>query len=140
MRTYHLIAAWQRRCRSSLLLQTLLILLFWLAGEAIASVTGLPIPGAIIGLLIVLALLGSKRLSICTVRRGARWFLAEMLLFFVPAVLAVLDHQELIGLLGLKILAVIVLGTFVVMIVTAAVIDVCYCLGVTGKGHIDVAK
>jgi holin-like protein len=133
-------AVWRRRCRSSLLFQTLLILLFWLAGEAIARVIGLPIPGAIIGLLIVLALLGSKRLGICTVRRGAQWFLAEMLLFFVPAVLAVLDHQELIGLLGLKILAVIVLGTFIVMIVTAAVIDVCYCLSGTGKGHIDVAK
>jgi len=133
-------AAWRRRCRSSLLLQIFLILLFWLTGEVIARVTGLPIPGAIIGLLIVLALLGSKRLNVCTVRRGAQWFLAEMLLFFVPAVLAVLEHKELIGLLGLKILTVILLGTFIVMIVTAAVIDVCYCLSVTGKGNIDVAK
>jgi len=140
MSTYHLLAPWRRRCRSSLLFQTLLILLFWLIGELIASATGLPIPGSIIGLTIVLALLGSKRLSICTVQRGARWFLAEMLLFFVPAVLAVLDHQELLGLLGLKILAVIILGTFSVMIVTATVIDVCFRLSVSGKGHADVAQ
>lgn len=140
MNTYHFTAAWRRRCRSSLLLQILFILAFWLSGEVIVHATGVPIPGAIIGLFIVLALLGSKWISICTVRRGAQWFLAEMLLFFVPAVLAVLDHPELLGLLGLKILAVIVLGTLTVMIVTAAVIDVCYRLSVADKGHVDVAK
>jgi holin-like protein len=134
------IAVWQRCCRSSRLFQMLLIVGFWLAGETIVRATGLPLPGAVAGLFIVLALLGSKRLSIATVRRGAQWFLAEMLLFFVPAVLAVLDHPELLGLLGLKILAVIVAGTLIVMIVTAVVMDVCYRLSAAGKGQLDVAE
>ena len=138
MDTRHLAVVWRRHCRSSRLLQTLLILVFWLAGEALVRTAGLPIPGAVIGLFIVLSLLGGKQLSICTVRRGAEWFLAEMLLFFVPAVLAVLDHPELIGLMGLKILAVIVLGTIIVMTVTAVVMDVCYRLS-TGKDHVDAA-
>lgn len=135
MRTISRLAiAWRRRCRSNRVLQALLLLGFWLAGEGIAQAAGLPIPGAIIGLFIVLSLLGSRWLSICTVRRGAQWFLAEMLLFFVPAVLAVLDHPELLGLLGLKILTVIVLGTLAVMVVTAVVIDFCYRLSTAGKG------
>ena len=48
-----------------------------------------------------------------------------MMLFFVPAVVALLDHGELIGLLGLKILAVIVGGTFTVMLVTGFIVDLC---------------
>jgi holin-like protein len=106
-------------------------------GEAIVRVTGLAIPGAIVGLFIMLALLVGKQLRVRTVRRGARWYLAEMLLFFVPAVLAVLDHPEFLGLLGVKILAVIVLGTLSVMTVTAGAIDLCYRLG---KEDVDVAK
>ena len=140
MGIHHLSVVCRRRCRSSQLLQTLLLLGFWLTGEAITRVARIPIPGAVIGLFIVLGLLGSKRISICTVQRGARWFLAEMLLFFVPAVLAVLDHPELIGLLGLKILAVITLGTIIVMVVTAVVMDVCYRLSVTGKGQADATS
>jgi holin-like protein len=115
-----------RRCRSSRLFQIFLILLFWAAGESIARLTHLMIPGPVLGLFIVLLLLLTKRLNILTVRRGAQWFLAEMLLFFIPAVLAVLDHPELLGLLGLKILAVILIGTATIMVVTAAAIDLCY--------------
>ena len=126
MTVYRRMAPWRRRCRSSRLAQILLILAFWQIGEAIVHATGLPIPGAILGMFVVVSLLVSKRLNILTVRQGARWFLGEMLLFFVPAVLALLDHPEFLGVLGLKILVVIVLGTFTVMIVTAAFIDFCY--------------
>lgn len=103
-----------------------LLLAFWLLGEAVTHFTGLPVPGGIVGLMIVLALLATRRLSIVSMRRGADWFLADMLLFFIPAALAVVTHRELLGLLGVKILAIICFGTFVVMAVTAATVDICY--------------
>jgi len=140
MHRYRPTFPWIRHCRSSSLFQILLILAFWLSGEAIVRATGLPIPGSIAGLFIVLALLVSKRLSVRTVRLGAQWFLAEMLLFFVPAVLALLDHPEFLGLLGVKILVVILLSTCIVMIVTGAVIDLCYRWNVARKGHVYVSK
>lgn len=139
MNACHLPATWRRRCRLSQFIQIVIILGFWLAGEAIRRAAGLPIPGAIVGLAILLALLGSKRLNIRMVRRGAQWFLAEMLLFFVPAVLAVLDHPELTGMLGLKIITVIIAGTLIVMTVTAVVVDLCYRLSVIRKGDADAA-
>jgi holin-like protein len=114
------------------------VLAFWLAGEAIVRLAGLPIPGGIVGMLIVLALLTSRRISISSMRRGAEWFLAEMLLFFVPAVLAILDHRELFGLLGLKILIVILVGTVAVMCVTAFTVDFCYRWS-SGHGPVDPA-
>ncbi|WP_151120458.1 CidA/LrgA family protein [Hypericibacter adhaerens] len=121
-----LVIPFRRLVHRNRLLQIGLLLAFWLAGEALVRVAGLPLPGGIVGMLIVLALLASGRVSPVSLQRGARWFLAEMLLFFIPAVLAVLDHRELLGLLGLKILAVIVFGTLTVMLVTAFTVDLCY--------------
>lgn len=112
----------------SRLAQILLLLAFWQAGEAIVRLARLPIPGAIVGMLLVLALFASGKVSMMSMRRGAEWFLAEMLLFFVPAVLAVLDHGEFIGIVGLKVLAVIFAGTIIVMGVTAIAIDIGYRL------------
>jgi holin-like protein len=114
----------QDRPKLSRLAQILLLLAFWQAGEAIVRVAHLPIPGAIAGMLLVLALFASGKVGVASMQRGAEWFLAEMLLFFVPAVLAVLDHGEFIGIVGLKVLAVILVGTIIVMGVTAFAIDI----------------
>lgn len=116
----------RRRAHGSRAWQVGVVGAVWLAGEAIVRATGLPLPGGIVGLAILLALLASGRLSVAGTRRGAEWLLADMLLFFVPAVPAVLDHRELAGLLGLKIMAVIVLGTLLVMVATAAAVDLAY--------------
>ncbi|MDR3511439.1 MAG: CidA/LrgA family protein [Caulobacteraceae bacterium] len=97
----------------------------WVAGELIVRWARLPIPGSIVGLFIALALLGGGWLRLSSVRRGAEWLLAEMMLFFVPAVVAVVKHHELLGWLGLKILAVILLGTVAVMAVTALTVELC---------------
>jgi holin-like protein len=115
--------ACRRGLHRSRLLQIGMILAFWLAGERLARWTGLPIPGGILAMAAVLLLLVSGILSLSSMRRGANWFLAEMLLFFIPAVPAVLDHHEFLGWLGLKILAVILLGTVTVMVVTAFAVD-----------------
>jgi holin-like protein len=45
----------------------------------------------------------------------AEWFISDMVLFFVRAVLAVLDHRELLGLVGLKVLGVVLCSTLAVM-------------------------
>lgn len=107
------------------LVQMALLGLFWLAGEALVRALGLPLPGGVLGLALVFFLLISRRMSLLSMRRGANWFLGEMLLFFVPAVPALLEHREFLGWLGLKVLAVIVLGTLTVMVVTALVVDLC---------------
>jgi holin-like protein len=112
--------------RHSKLLQIGLIVLFSLAGQELAGSLGLPIPGGVLGLVLVLGLLVSGRLQVHAMRRGASWLLGEMLLFFVPAVMSVLDHHEFLGVLGLKLLAAIVAGTAMVMVGTALTIDLGY--------------
>jgi len=112
--------------RRSRVLQIALIVLFALLGQVLAKALGLPVPGGVIGMALVLALLATRRLRVRNVHRGASWLLAEMLLFFVPAVMSLLDHREFLGMLGVKLLVVILLGTAMVMAGTALTIDLCY--------------
>ncbi len=100
-----------------------LLVVLWLVGSEIVRALGLPIPGGMVGMFVALALLATGGVSLFSIKRGAEWFIAEMLLFFVPAVLAVLDHREFLGLLGLKILAIILVSTAMVMGATALTID-----------------
>lgn len=112
--------------RRSRLLQIGVLAGFAWGGQFAALGMGLPVPGAVLGLALLWALLASGWLHVNHIRRGASWLLAEMLLFFVPAIMCLLDHGELVGWLGVKILLVIVLGTLVVMGGTAMAIDLCY--------------
>lgn len=60
------------------------------------------------------------------VRAGARWLLAEMLLFFVPAVVAVVNYAQLLMVDGWRIFLVIALSTLMVLGATAWVVDKVY--------------
>lgn len=113
----------KRKFHKSRLLQIGLITVLWFLSQEIARLTHIPIPGGVIGLLLVLILLHFNLLSIRSLALGSEWFLAEMLLFFIPAVPAVLNHQEFFGWTGLKILAIIILGTLIVIIGTAIIVD-----------------
>ncbi len=120
--------SFRRLFRRSRLLQIGLVLAFWFAGAALVRETGLPLPGGIVGMMLALAALSMGGLSLMSLKRGADWFLAEMLLFFVPAVPAILDHREFFSLLGVKILAIILFSTVTVMGATALTVDLCYRL------------
>ncbi|MDD2219725.1 MAG: CidA/LrgA family protein [Desulfoplanes sp.] len=115
----------RRLLRRSRLIQGSFLIGFWTLGETIARSAHLPIPGGIVGLAMVLILLLSGRMHIVTLRRGADWLLADMLLFFVPAVLAILNHREFLGIIGLKLIGIVLLGTLLVMGGTAFVVDLC---------------
>jgi len=122
----HLVILLRSKLRRSRVLQICLLVLFSLLGQALAHLLGLPVPGGVVGMALVLLLLATRRLRVRNVHRGASWLLGEMLLFFVPAVMSLLDHREFLGVLGLKLLAVILLGTALVMTGTALTIDLCY--------------
>lgn len=86
----------------------------------------LPLPANLIGMLLMLALIACRILPLAWVRAGARWLLAEMLLFFVPAVVAVVNYSQLLLVEGWRIFAVIALSTLMVLGATAWVVDKVY--------------
>lgn len=95
----------------------------WWACDALALLLRLPLPGGVLGLGAVTALLLAGWLPEARIESGARLLLGEMLLFFTPPLMAVLNHPELLGWTGLKLAAVIVLGTLVVMLAVATVVE-----------------
>jgi len=108
------------------LFQVGLVCLFWLTSDLVVHFVKFPLPGGILGLGVVLLLLMTKRIRLDSIARGTELLLGDMLLFFIPAVLAILEHHEFLSILGLKILFIIVLSTLLVMLVTALVVDYCY--------------
>ncbi len=112
----------------SRLAQVVFIVAVWLIGEGISRASGIPVPGAVLGMFALLFLLATGTIRLSSMRRGAYLLLADMLLFFIPAVLAVLDHKEFLGVVGLKIIVVIVAGTLCVMCMTAMAVDLGYRL------------
>ncbi len=126
MNSHKIVVSTKRNFHQRRSLQLCLLAIFWLVGEVIVQTLKLPVPGGVVGMFIVLALLGCHGLKISSLRLGANWLLAEMLLFFIPAVPSIMDHNELISVLGLKLLAVIVCGSAVVMGVTALTTEFAY--------------
>lgn len=106
----------------SSILEAGLVLLFWVAGWALVRAIHLPFPAGLVGFLLLLAVLVLGWMPLQRIRRGADWLLARMLVFFVPAVLAVLEYREFAGALGLKVLVVIIGSTAAVMLATGAVV------------------
>jgi len=107
-------------------LQFALLVAFWLLCDRAARAWSLPIPGGIFALLLLLLLLLTRRIPLEWVREGASGLLDHMVLFFVPAIMALLGHRELLGVLGLKLLLVITLGTLMVMVGTALAVEFCF--------------
>lgn len=112
--------------QNSRIAQVALLAAMWFVGNQITRVLGLPFPGAIVGLGLMLALLASGWVRPSSVQRGAKFLIGEMLLFFVPAVLAVMDHAEWLSVTGLKLFAAVLLGTVAVMLGTAIAVDLSY--------------
>lgn len=113
----------KRGLRRSVWLQTgLLVLLWWLA-DGVMRALGLPVPGGIVGLFVLLLAFALRWLSPRSFRHGAQWLLAEMLLFFVPAAMILLDNRQMFGWLGIKLLLVVVAGTLLVMSATAMTVE-----------------
>ncbi|MDW3685769.1 CidA/LrgA family protein [Cupriavidus sp. CV2] len=105
------------------LTQVMALSALWLLADWLRGRLGLPLPAGLLGLLALAVLLFSGAVRGGWVRRGADWLLGEMLLFFIPAVLAVVQYPELVRHQGWRICAVIALSTLAVMVVTALVVE-----------------
>lgn len=64
--------------------QLCIILLIAFVGEVISSISSLPIPGSIVGLVILLILLKSKILPLSAIEDTADFLLENLTFFFIP--------------------------------------------------------
>lgn len=114
--------------------QVVLLALIFLIAQQIAGRFHSGIPAGVLGLLGVLGMLMAGLLPSRHLAAGARWLHREMLLFFVPAVIAVIQYPDLVVHYGLAILAVIVGSTLCVMAATALAVDLVWRIASRRKG------
>ena len=99
-----------------------LIAAWWLADEA-ASALHLPFSGGVVGLFVLVALLLSGWVRPNAIELGANWLLANMLLFFIPLVVSVVQFTQLLKSQGLMLFVNIGLGFASVMLATALTVE-----------------
>ena len=112
--------------------QVLLYAGLFVFAEYLVDWLNLPLPA---NLVLMLTLILCRALPLSWVRAGARWLLAEMLLFFVPAVVAVVNYAQLLMVDGWRIFAVIALSTLMVLGATAWVVDKVYRFEISRQKH-----
>ena len=96
-----------------------LLLVFQLAGEAIAQGLHLPVPGPLIGMLLLFAALLLRGRLPDTLRDTASALLRHLMLLFIPAVTGVMMYFDRIARDALPFLAACVLGAAVTLAATA---------------------
>lgn len=106
--------------------QVLLYAGLFVFAQYLVSWLHLPLPANLVGMVLLLALIVCRVIPLSWIRAGARWLLAEMLLFFVPAVVAVVNYTQLLLVDGWRIFAVIAISTLMVLGATAWVVDKVY--------------
>ena len=103
----------------------LALLLCQLLGEAFTTAFGLPLPGPVIGMVLMLGLFLAVPRSVATVRPVAQGFLSHLSLLFVPGGVRVVGQIAVLGseaaLLLLSVVVSTVLGMAAAALAFAAV-------------------
>ena len=101
-----------------ILRQVLILLGVWLAGELISRGLGLPIPGNVIGMFLLLALLQCKVVKVGWLAEITGFFLENISFFFIPGAVALIVYFDEIKSNLVPILVSIIISTVAVFLVT----------------------
>ena len=98
-----------------------LLLLCQSAGEVVARGAHLPLPGPVLGMLVLVAMLGWQPLR-APAGQAADALLAHLSLLFVPVGVGVMTHLALISQYGVRMGLALLVSTWVGLAVTALVL------------------
>ena len=104
-----------------LYVQLMIIFMISLVGEGISSVFRLPVPGSIIGLVLLFLALQFKLLRLRHISMVGNFLLANMTILFLPPAVGIMDKFQVIAPYLLPII-VIVLGAIVLNVCVIAVV------------------
>ncbi|MEW6478703.1 MAG: CidA/LrgA family protein [Pseudomonadota bacterium] len=95
------------------------LLVFQLLGEALVRTLGLPVPGPVLGLALLLPVLAWRPSVLAMVRPTAQTLLQHLSLLFVPAGVGVMLHLQRLGDEALAIGVALVLSTWIGLVAAA---------------------
>lgn len=104
-----------------IIIQIFFLYLLNLAGDVIVKFLHLPLPGSIVGLIILLILLHMKVVPKAFIADGAGFLLPLLTLFFIPATAGVINYPELLSWYGVTLLFITIASTIFTMGFTAKI-------------------
>ncbi len=105
--------------------QFLIILVINFAGVIIQNIFNLPLPGTILGMLILFVLLWTKVLKVESIEKVCDFLILNMIIFFLPPAVELLEYMTLLKTGFFKIIILLIATTVITMIVTGKTVDFC---------------
>lgn len=106
-----------------LLREMLLVLAIYFVGEFISKGLHLPLPGNILGMIILLILLCTKVVKVEHVDNISTFLLDHLAFLFIPAGVGVLNAMNVLNGNITKLLIIVVTSTMVIMAVTGTIVQ-----------------
>jgi len=87
-------------------------------GDLISEFTHLPVPGSIVGMVLLFIAINYRIIPMKWIESGASFLIKELLLFFIPSAVSIIRYREILALNGIKIITIILISTITVIVVT----------------------
>lgn len=88
-----------------------------LIGNLIVNLLAIPIPGSIVGLILLFIGLYFKLIPVGFIQEGAGFILVVLPLFLIPSTVGVVQYPELLSRWGVMLILMVMVSTFLTMIV-----------------------
>lgn len=106
-----------------LIKQVAIILGFWFIGELLNYITKIPIPGSILGMVLIVIALEFKIIKPKSVALVANFLLNNMAMFFIPAGVGIMLHFKILKQEWLPITIAIVISSLLVLTVVGKLLE-----------------
>jgi holin-like protein len=107
-----------------LLRQFLIILIICFIGDVLSKVVHIPLPGSIIGMVLLFICLFSGIIKLEMIQEISKFLIDHLAFFFIPAGVGLIAYAEILKKNLLPILVICFVTTFLVMIVTGWTIQI----------------
>lgn len=97
--------------------------------NGITQMLHLKVPGSILGILLVIVLLQTKVIRLEWIESGANLLIAELMLFFIPSAVGVIQYKQVMVTDGMRFEGVILLSTLTVMVCTGFLSEIVNKIG-----------
>ncbi|HEY4538177.1 MAG TPA: CidA/LrgA family protein [Erysipelothrix sp.] len=101
-----------------IILQVLIIFLYSFIGDIISSAFNLPVPGSIIGLLLLFLSLEIGLIKLSDINTVGKFLQKNMAILFVPLTVGMMNYYEIIKLNALALLVIILISTTITYFAT----------------------
>ena len=106
-----------------LLRQSAIIVSFWLMGEIIRNFSGIPIPGNVIGMILLFIALCLKWVKLDAIKEVSDFLLSHLAFFFIPAGAGLISCLSVLRESWVKIVIISLVSTIFVIVSTGVTIQ-----------------